>query len=175
MSADVEKDRVILENRAREFAKPLEERIQDEGEDVVVFDLAGERYAVESEVVREIRRLGGLTPLPGIPSFVLGIVNVRGEILSVLDLAKILGLPVRPFGDTASMLVLSDGNMIFGVAVHGLHGTMRLSIEGLQPIPAAREGIPKRVLRGVRPDGLIVMNGHALLEEKALVVGLQTE
>lgn len=171
MSDGEDKDRSILEDRARELAKPLEEQVQQQGHDVVVFDLGGERYAVESAVVREIRRLGAVTPLPGIPSFVLGIVNVRGEILSVLDLAKILNLPERPPTESAYMLVLTDGSMTFAITVHGLRGTERLSLDGLQPAPGAEDGIAKKIIRGVRPDRLIVIDGRALLSEKALIVG----
>ncbi len=166
----LEEDRNILEERARQLAKPLDERVDEEGENMVVFALGDERYAVEATVVREIRRLGGITPLPGVPPFVMGITNVRGEILSVLDLTKILHLPEKPYDEAAQMVVLSDGRMTFGVAVHGLHGTQRLSLEGLQKDPIQGDGPAKKFLCGVRPDRLIVLDGRALLAEKSLIV-----
>lgn len=167
---DVDKDRKVLESRARELAKPLHEEVYEGGENMVVFALGEERYAVESIVVREIRRLCGITPLPGVPPFVLGITNVRGEILSVLDLARILNLPERPYDEGSHMVVLSDGKMTFAVAVHALYGTERLSLEGLQKTPIAGEGLAAKLLLGVRSDRLIVLDGRALLAEKALVV-----
>ncbi|MEJ5365773.1 MAG: chemotaxis protein CheW [Desulfosoma sp.] len=166
-----ERDRAILESRALELAKPLEENGLEGGTEVVVFHLCGERYAVESAVVREIRRLDGVTSLPGVPDFVMGIMNVRGEILPVLDLGTLLGLPSVPFDEEARVVVLSGAGMTFGIAAHGLKGTERLSLQGLQAAPVSGNGLAQGVVRGVTSDRLIVLDGKALLTDKGLVVG----
>jgi purine-binding chemotaxis protein CheW len=56
--------------------------------EVVEFLLAQERYGIATRCVREVLPLVELTPLPGVPPFVLGIANVRGQIVSVLDLKR---------------------------------------------------------------------------------------
>lgn len=165
-----ERDRAILESRALELAKPLEETGFKNGTEVVVFELCGELYAVESAVVREIRRLSGVTSLPGVPAFVMGIMNVRGEILSVVDLGTLLALPSVPFHEAARVVVLSGAGMTFGIAVHGLKGTARLSLHKLQAAPVSGDGFAQSVVRGVTLDRLIVLDGEALLTEKSLVV-----
>ena len=86
----------ILQERAKNLAR---EGPADQGArkqlDVVEFLLAYERYAIESHWVREVHPLKEITPLPGTPAFVLGIINVRGRIVSVVDLKAFFDLPVR--------------------------------------------------------------------------------
>src|SRR5258707_9878632 len=86
MAVTPEKRKKILQERAKGLARERKavDR-QEEQLEVVEFLLAGERYAVESSWVREIYPLKDLTPLPGTPSFVPGIINVRGQIVSVVD------------------------------------------------------------------------------------------
>ena len=170
MQGESEKSRSVLERRARELAKPVEDHGVEDGTELLVFELCGERYALESAMVREIRRLQGLTALSGVPSFVLGIMNVRGEILSVLDPVKILALPETAYEDGARVVVLSDGAMTFGLAVHGLHGMARRAFSKLQEAPLAGKGFSQGLIRGVSADRLIVLDGKALLAEKTLIV-----
>ncbi len=77
----------LMQQRARELARPLADGAA-EGEhiEVLEFILAHERYAIETAWVQEVYPLRQLTPLPGTPAFVLGVVNVRGKIISVMDL-----------------------------------------------------------------------------------------
>ncbi len=161
----------ILERRARELAKPEVQTGMGGGVPAVTFELCGERYAVEVAHVREIRRLNGLTPVPGVPAFVLGLINLRGEILSVLDLRRILGLPSPSLGTLARVLVLSSPAMTFGLAVDRLKGTEAIPIKTLQPPPTSREGPGKRIVKGVTRDRVVFLDGGALLSEPSLVVG----
>ena len=88
-----EEVRKVLKARAREMARESIATGTAERIEVVEFLLAGETYAVESRYVRAIHPLTSLAPLPCTPSFVLGIANVRGEILSVVDIGKFFELP----------------------------------------------------------------------------------
>ena len=84
----------VLEERALALAiEPARAEADDEWIEVVEFTLAHERYAVASEHVREVYPLEDFTPLPCTPHFVLGIINLRGEILSVIDIKKFFDLP----------------------------------------------------------------------------------
>jgi len=86
----------ILRDRAQVLARPPEQAAAaDTLFELLEFRLAQERYAVETRYVREVYPLKDLTPLPCTPPFVLGVVNVRGHILPVLDLKKFFG----PAGD----------------------------------------------------------------------------
>ena len=83
----IKERRKLLKMRAIEMAKE-QEAIHNttSSEDIIVFNLASESYGVESEFVREVYPLKDFTSLPGLPSFILGIINVRGLILPIVDL-----------------------------------------------------------------------------------------
>ena len=83
-----ETERILRERALALAAEPGETQTLAQSIEVVEFLLAHERYAVESAYVREVYPLENLTPLPCTPAFVLGIVNLRGEIVSVIDLRK---------------------------------------------------------------------------------------
>jgi len=96
--ADAERERVrrVLRARAQALARKIEAVVVEETRDLVTLDLAGRGYAIETEVIREVFAVREVTPLPTAPECVLGITNVRGKIVAVLDLRTVLGLdPVR--------------------------------------------------------------------------------
>ena len=78
----------ILKARARALARESGAGTVVQTIEVIEFLLAYERYAMELDHVREVFPLKEITPLPGTPPFVLGIINVRGQIVSVVDLKK---------------------------------------------------------------------------------------
>jgi len=84
-------------------ARPRAER------NLVLFSLDGEDYAVEAEHVREVVRAVSILPLPGAPSAVRGIVDVRGALAPVLDCRRIFGLPRRPVLPTDHFVVARAG------------------------------------------------------------------
>src|SRR5712691_7325937 len=82
----------VLKRRAEQLAKlPPSAEAGDEVE-VLVCSLGGERYAVETRHLRAVQWASGITPVPCTPRFVMGIVSVRGEIVTLLDLASMIGL-----------------------------------------------------------------------------------
>ena len=93
-----EKER-ILKARAVALAKqPEDNKVNDEYIEVVEFKLSHENYGIESSYVREVYPLKDYTTLPGTPPFVLGIMNVRGQIVSVINLKKLFNLPEKGLG-----------------------------------------------------------------------------
>ena len=90
--------RAILDERARRLAAPISDAtIATEVLEVATFTLSGERYAIETRYVREIVALADFTPVPGGPSVLFGVVNLRGDVLAVFDLRSLLGLARGPF------------------------------------------------------------------------------
>lgn len=82
--------RRVLRERARLLARPLHRAVVEETLDFVTLDLDGAGYAVDAEMVRGVFPLRDLTPLPTAPAWVMGITNVRGAIVAVIDLAAVL-------------------------------------------------------------------------------------
>jgi purine-binding chemotaxis protein CheW len=126
-----EEGRVILLERARLLAIPTAGEDADPGRDFVRLTLCGDRFAIDAEHVLEATPLGEPTPVPGTPSFVLGVVNHRGRVLPVFDLRGQL----IPHGDisaelTQTVAVAIDG-LTFGIAAESVEQTTRERVEDL--------------------------------------------
>lgn len=160
----------ILRARARALARlpeavPAGERLQ-----VLRFRLAWEDYAFEARYVREVSLLAQLTPVPCTPSFVMGIVNLHGEILSVIDLKTFFELPAQGLGDLNRLIVLEGQGMRFGILADAITGMASLPADSLQPTLPTLTGIRAQYLRGVTPDRTVVLDAGLLLSDDGLVV-----
>lgn len=161
----------ILKERARALArKAVSAEAADAGIEVVEFILAHERYAVESEYVREVYPLEELTPLPCTPAFVLGIVNVRGEILSVIDIKKFFDLPEKGLTDLNKLIVLESEGMVFGIVADAISGVRRIQHAGIQPSLPTLTGIREDYLLGVTAERVVILDAEKLLTDEKLIV-----
>jgi purine-binding chemotaxis protein CheW len=127
----LEEERAVLEERARLLALPADDTDRDAGRDYVRFTLCGDRFALDAEHVLEAVPIGGPTPVPGTPSFLLGVVNHRGRVLPVVDLRRQL----VPHGDvgaelTQTVMVAIEG-LTFGIAAETVEQTTRERVEDL--------------------------------------------
>ena len=165
--------REVLEERARQLARVPEEPARaGEVLELVGFVLAGERYAIESRFVREVARLTRFTPVPGTPDFVLGITNLRGEILALFDLRHLLGIVTEGVTDLGRIVVLGEHRREFGLLADAASEILYLSGASL-----AQTATPwaRAYLRGVGPDGLVVLSGVALLNDPRLTIDAGAE
>lgn len=138
--------------------------------DLLVFELAHERYALELEHVREVCPLTELVPVPCTPRFVRGIVNLRGEICPVVDLRRLFDLPERGLTNATRAVVLWDRAREFGVLADVVVGVLAVARDSLQAPPATLVGIQAEFLRGVAEDGLIVLDASQILAHPSMVV-----
>ena len=104
-----EKARAVMDARARALARvPAAPTRAAEALEIATFALAHERYGVETRFVREVVRLTDYARLPAAPPFLVGVVNLRGEILALIDLRTFFNLPAADLTDLARVLVLGD-------------------------------------------------------------------
>jgi purine-binding chemotaxis protein CheW len=166
--------RAILDERARLLARVPVQETRAEGLEVVVFTLANERYGIETRHVREVVRLTNLTPLPGAPEFLAGIINLRGSILAVLDLGKFFGLAVPELSDRARVIVLGEERAEFGVLAEA-YEVVTLRADAVREPPDSVAGSAREFLRGVTADALLVLDGAALLADPRLTIDQSEE
>lgn len=161
----------ILKTRAQALAQePEPAEAAGERIEVVEFLLAHECYALESRYVREVYPLENLTPLPCTPAFVLGIVNLRGEILSVIDLKKFFELPEQGLTDLNKVIVLQSGNMLFGVLADAILGVRSIARTKIQSSLPTLTGIRADYLTGVTKERVAILDAAKLLSDRKLVV-----
>jgi purine-binding chemotaxis protein CheW len=160
----------ILKARARALARePLQDRKLGHSVEVVEFMLAYERYALDSSLVREVQPLKDITALPGTPAFVAGIVNVRGQIVSVIDLKRFFDLPDKGLSDLHKVIILDDGQMVFGLLVDAVIAVHRLPLDQIQPAPPTLTGIRAEYLQGVTAHRMVILNAARILADPAMI------
>lgn len=159
----------ILHARARDLAQapPLE----NEGEqvEILLFRLAYETYGIETRFVREVYPMKELTPLPGVPAFVAGIVNVRGQVLSVIDLKQFFELP-QGLSDLNKVIILSNGDMEFGILADAIVEVRNIVRSEIQLGLPTLTGIREQYLKGVTAELFIVLDAIKLLRDSKIVV-----
>lgn len=171
-----QKRHAILKERARSLAGAVEggagaaERLE-----VIEFLLAYERYAVELDYVREVYSLKQFTPLPGTPPFVVGIVNVRGRIVSVIDLKKFFGLPAKGLPDLNRVIIINDDKMEFGILADALTGVRNIEASSIQPSLPTLSGIRREYLKGVTADRLVLLDAIKLLQDPKIKINQSME
>lgn len=164
----------ILKERAQTLAwEAVPAEAADSSIEVIEFLLAHERYAVASEYVREVYPLEDITPLPGIPAFVLGIVNLRGEILSVIDIKKFFDLPEKGLTNLNKVIVLESSDMVFGILADVISGVCRIPHAGIQPSLPTLTGIRDDYLLGVTAERVVVLDAEKILTDEKLIVNEQ--
>src|SRR5690349_21044293 len=163
--------RNILRQRAQALARQPEIRVNTgECMEVVEFLLAHERYAAESRFVSQIYPLREFTPVPGTPEFLLGLVNVRGRILSVMDIRRFFELPERGITDLNKVIVLRTPLMELGILADGVLGIRSIPVDCLTKSLPTLTGIRTEYLRGVTPDLIAVLDAPRLLSDTRITV-----
>jgi purine-binding chemotaxis protein CheW len=170
-----EEKRGIFRQRAVELAKEVATLGAEEHIDVVEFLLAHERYGIETSYILEVYPLKELTHVPCTPPFILGVINLRGRIFSVVDLKKFFGLPDRGLGDLNKVIVLKSGAMEFGVLADVIIGVRPVPLAVLQPSVHTFVGVREEYLKGITADRMVILDACRILSDKTLIVNEEVE
>jgi purine-binding chemotaxis protein CheW len=166
-----EKKKSILKARARELAQETVEKSADEATiEVIEMLLAQEAYGIESSYVREVYPLKELTSLPGTPPFVLGIVNVRGQIISVVDLRRFFGLPEMDITEKSKIIIMRHAEMEFSILADEIRGVCSIATEEIRPPLPTLTGVRAEYLRGVTKERLVVLDAEKILSDRKMVI-----
>ncbi|MEE8413126.1 MAG: chemotaxis protein CheW [Dehalococcoidales bacterium] len=116
---------------------------------LVVFDLASEYYGVDIGDVREIIRMQTVTRVPGAPPYVEGIINLRGQVIPVVDLRKRLQLAVGEQTNESRIVWLTINDQDVGVIVDGVTEVLRIPVSSIEPPSSMVSSVDADYLRGI--------------------------
>ena len=137
-------------------ATAIQTAIDDE--QVVVFDVASESYAVNIARVHEIIRLQQITVIPGAPACVEGVINLRGKVIPVLDLRKRFHLHADEHTRSSRIVVVEIGGQTLGLIVDGVSEVLRIPTDRIEPPSPLVTGLDSRYLRGIaKLDGRLIV------------------
>jgi len=136
-----------------------------EGEmlELISFEIGGQEYCIDVRSVREIRGWTPATPMPQTPDYILGVINLRGTVMPVLDLRCRLGLGVTEPSSRHVIVVIQHGSRMAGILVDGVQETFQLAASLLQAPPAMNSDANDQFV-----DAIIPLEGRML---SRLVVG----
>ena len=125
--------------------------VAEQAQKYILFSLAGAKYAMPLNQVLEISRAPKLMPLPHVPEWLLGVTNLRGDIISVIDLHSYLGLPQEARRDAGRMCVVrgEKKELVTGLMVDRVDGQASLTTETFGWPMAPLEGSMSNYLRGI--------------------------
>jgi purine-binding chemotaxis protein CheW len=119
-------------------------------EEYLTFRLGAEEYAVAIEYVREVLKAPPITEVPRAPAGILGVVNVRGEVVAIFDPRRRLGLPTPPAVEgSARVVIVDDGEGPCGLLVDAVASVVRLPRGSVEPCPQGIGGASADCLAGI--------------------------
>ncbi|MBW2117972.1 MAG: purine-binding chemotaxis protein CheW [Deltaproteobacteria bacterium] len=117
---------------------------------VVIFRLGREEFGVRIAQVKEIIEMTHITRMPKAPSFIEGVINLRGQVIAVIDLAKQFDLSESERGEETRIVVVDVDDNIVGMIVGSVPEVLRISVENIDPTPTLIESrIDTRYIEGI--------------------------
>ena len=174
--AEAEEISRILSLRADAIRhKPEAESSSGSGIEVLEFLLGNETYAIDVFYVREDVHLKELTILPCTPGFILGIFNVRGRIISVVDLRKFFFLPEKGITNLNRVIIVRKGETELGILADDLAGTAFIRMDTLQSELPTVTGTQNNFIQGVTKEKTILLDIERFLSDERIIINEQVQ
>ena len=125
--------------------------------ELISFRIGAQEFCVDIMAIREIRGWTAATALPQSPSFVKGVINLRGAVLPIVDLAARLGFESTEASDRNVIIVAQIGEQVVGLLVDAVSDILTVTDDVLQPTPDVASETAKSFIRG-----LIAMDGRMI-------------
>lgn len=171
-----ERTRQILAARAERLAQ-VPERTPDACEilELLTFQLGHDAFAIETRYVQEVQRPREITLVPGVPPFLVGVTNLRGEVLAVMDIRLFWGSRAQPDQAPANVIVLGLERPEFGIVADAVDEVATWRMENILAAPPSVSAEGRRYLKGVTAEAMLVMDGAVLLQDSTLYVDQDDE
>ncbi|MBF0368183.1 MAG: chemotaxis protein CheW [Magnetococcales bacterium] len=143
-----ESERGVFRERAKRLMRALDEQVMEGLASLAVVELYGERLGIGLDIVRGFTQLRQVTPIPCCPDHIVGSMNLRGEILTMVEISGFLGIPPLPDSPPAMALVAVVGEITVGVLVHDVVDVIHLSPSEITRAPSAVGTLKKDFLKG---------------------------
>ena len=139
--------------------KPAEEKTSEEVFQWVTFKLENEVYGVNVMQVQEVLRYTEIAPVPGAPDYVLGIINLRGNVVTVIDTRLKFGLMPAEITDNSRIIIIEAEKQVVGILVDSVAEVVYLKASEIDDAPSVGTEESARFIQGVsnRKDDLLIL------------------
>ncbi len=115
----------------------------------VTFRLGDEKYGINVMQVQEVLRITEIAPVPGAPSYVLGIINLRGNVVTVIDTRNRFGLMSKETDDSSRVVIIETENHIIGILVDSVAEVVELRASEMENAPNVGNEESSKYIQGV--------------------------
>lgn len=140
---------------------------------LAVFSLNGEYYGANLEAIREFSDIRSVTPVPCTPAHIVGDMNLRGDILTLVDIRGLLNIPLKKETAGQKAIVAQFNELLAGVPVNEVFEVIYLKPSDIRPVPAAVEAVSVEFMKGEAPYGgkmLTILDLQRILTRDELVI-----
>ena len=127
----------------------MTEMVQKNEMKVIIFELMDKEYAIEVDVVQSIERVISITRVPKTPSYVKGVINLRGVVTPVVDLRERFGLELKVVDDSSRIIIVSLEEYDVGLIVDGANDVLDISSDVIGPQPDVVGSVQSEFIAGV--------------------------
>lgn len=149
-------------------SKPSKDAV-DEALRWVTFRLENEKYGINVMQVQEVLRVSEIAPVPGAPSYVLGIINLRGNVVTVIDTRSRFGLSSAETDDSSRIVIIESEEQVVGILVDSVAEVVDLNTSDIETAPNVGTEESAKFIQGVAShDGelLILVDLNKLLSDE---------
>ena len=135
----------------------------------VTFHLENEKYGIKVMQVQEVLRMTEIAPVPGAPHYVLGIINLRGNVVTVIDTRRRFGLPDVENDDETRIVIVEANNNVVGILVDSVAEVVDLKISEIETAPNVGNDESSKYIQGVSSrenELLILVDVNKLLSDE---------
>jgi len=116
---------------------------------ILRFSIENEEYGMELLKVEEVIRLGNITRLPRAPHFVKGVINLRGDVIPIIDLRDKFGLETLKYTDSTRAINMEISGQLVGIVVDSVNQVVQIPKDSIQPPPSVVSGLASEYIQGV--------------------------
>jgi len=153
------------------MTEPVTDELNEELQRWVTFELDSEIYGISVSEVREVLRYSDIAPVPGAPIFVVGIINLRGNVVTVIDTRCRFGLPTKEVNDDTRIIIIDIEDQEVGILVDSVAEVVDLDANAIEAAPNVGNEDTSRYIKGVTSmEGnlLILVDVNKLLTDEEL-------
>ena len=166
----------MLREMRREYWQALEEGSElkaAETEEFLLFRLGGQSFALPTPLAREVLRVPKLVLVPRVDQPILGIVNLRGQVLAVTDLCPLLGLTRETEVESGRLIIVEAAGITTALAVEEVIGIRRFPVKEIEPLPPGEGGLPRHAATGqitLEQGMLVLLDLEQLLCREEIII-----
>lgn len=144
-------ERAVLAERAHHLLRPIESKEMRGQVPLAAVVLGGEHFGVDLDLIQEFCQLFTVTPVPCCPQSIVGQINLRGDIVTLVDIAPSLNLSTTPDGGQAKVMVVQVDNLRVGIPVEDVSDVLYLRRDDIAEVPATVKSAGREFLKGAAP------------------------